>query len=114
MPDLWWAAPPPSSHTSLPSLKEQDRLGYRAKPLPRFAAFFRDRTAEDLQAADDLALTFQQIHGVGPYAATVTPSHASGDPEAFGLDVWNRKILALRLLGADAPAPEAVTPPPAR
>ncbi|GGV08037.1 hypothetical protein GCM10010275_55260 [Streptomyces litmocidini] len=51
----------------------------------------------------------QRIKGVGPYTAAVIASHASRDPSAFGIDVWNRKILARRLLDADDAAPEAVT-----
>lgn len=35
-------------------------------------------------------------------------SHASRDPGIFGLDVWNRKILAQRLLGAEDAAPEDI------
>ncbi|MFF9436520.1 DNA-3-methyladenine glycosylase family protein [Streptomyces sp. NPDC014735] len=104
-----WFTPAELAHVTPETLKEQDRLGYRAKTLPHFAAFFRDHTAEDLQAADDLVLTFQQIHGVGPYTAAIMASHASRDPAVFGLDVWNRKILARGLLGVDDAAPEAVT-----
>jgi hypothetical protein len=90
-------------------LKEQDRLGYRAKTLPHFAAFFRDHTTEKLQSAGDLVQTFQQIKGVGPYTAAIMASHASRNTDSFGLDVWNRKILARRLLDAEDAAPEAVT-----
>jgi hypothetical protein len=32
-------------------------------------------------------------------------SHASRDPATFALDVWNRKILARRLLDTDDAAP---------
>jgi 3-methyladenine DNA glycosylase/8-oxoguanine DNA glycosylase len=45
---------------------------------------------------------------VGPYTAAVSASRASRDPAAFGIDVWNRKILARRLLDADDAAPETV------
>ncbi|WP_406220850.1 DNA-3-methyladenine glycosylase family protein [Streptomyces decoyicus] len=90
------------------TLKEQDRLGYRARTLPHFAAFFRDHTTEDLTDDETLIDHFQQIKGVGPYTAAVMTSHASRDPGIFGLDVWNRKILAQRLLGAEDAAPEDI------
>ncbi|MGW0770822.1 hypothetical protein [Streptomyces sp. NPDC002676] len=104
-----WFTPAELAHVSAETLKEQDRLGYRAKTLPHFADFFRDHPAEELQAADDLVQTFQQIKGVGPYTAAIMASHASRNPASFGLDVWNRKILARRLLNVDDAAPEAVT-----
>ncbi|OEV09321.1 hypothetical protein [Streptomyces nanshensis] len=103
-----WFTPAEIAHVSAEIFKEQDRLGYRAKTLPRFAAFFRDYPAEELTAAHDLEQTFQQIKGVGPYTAAIMASHASRDTASFGLDVWNRKILARRLLSADDAAPEAV------
>ncbi|OIJ91705.1 hypothetical protein [Streptomyces colonosanans] len=104
-----WFTPAELAHVSTETLKEQDRLGYRAKTLPYFADFSHDHPAEELQAADDLEQTFQQIKGVGPYTAAIMASHASRDPATFGLDVWNRKILARRLLDADDAAPETVT-----
>ena len=96
-----WFTPAELALVSAETFKEQDRLGYRAKTLPHFADFFRDHPTEELWAADDLEQTFQQIKGVGPYTAAITASHASRDPATFGLDVWNRKILARRLLDAD-------------
>ncbi|MGW2022067.1 hypothetical protein [Streptomyces decoyicus] len=72
-----WFTPAELAHVSAETLKEQDRLGYRATALPHFADFFRDHPAEELQAADDLVQTFQQIKGVGPYTAAITASHAS-------------------------------------
>ncbi|MEU8542934.1 endonuclease III domain-containing protein [Streptomyces sp. NPDC048717] len=104
-----WFTPAEIAQVTPETLKEQDRLGFRSKSLPHYAAFFRERTAEDLQAADDLVEAVQQIKGVGPYTAAVIASHASRDPAAFAIDVWNRKILARRLLDADDAAPEAVT-----
>jgi 3-methyladenine DNA glycosylase/8-oxoguanine DNA glycosylase len=86
-----------------------DRLGYRAKYLGRFAAFFVEHGAELEDAAGgDLTAKFQQIKGVGPYTAAIIGSHASRDPAAFGLDVWNRKLLARRLLGVDDAKPDEV------
>ncbi|MFE4332933.1 DNA-3-methyladenine glycosylase family protein [Streptomyces sp. NPDC056831] len=104
-----WFTPAELAHVTPETLKEQDRLGYRAKTLPHFAAFFRDHTTEELQAADDLVQTFQQIKGVGPYTAAIMASHAARNTDTFGLDVWNRKILARRLLDVDDAKPEAVT-----
>ncbi|MER7688193.1 hypothetical protein [Streptomyces sp. NPDC097610] len=104
-----WFTPEELAHVSAETLKEKDRLGYRAKTLPHFAAFFREHTTEELQSAGDLVQTFQQIKGVGPYTAAIMASHASRNSDSFGLDVWNRKILARRLLDAEDAAPEAVT-----
>ncbi|MGP3950918.1 hypothetical protein [Streptomyces sp. 7N604] len=103
-----WFTPAELAHVTPETLKEQDRLGYRAKTLPHFATFFRDHTTEDLQEAGNLAQAFQQIKGVGPYTAAIMASHASRNPATFGLDVWNRKILARRLLDVDDASPEAV------
>ena len=44
---------------------------------------------------------FQTIKGVGPHTAAVIASHAVWDHSAIGLDVWNRKILARKLLNQD-------------
>ncbi|MGP8303669.1 hypothetical protein ACTPOK_38315 [Streptomyces inhibens] len=90
------------------TLKEQDRLGYRTRTFPHFAAFFRDHTTEDLADDETLVDRFQQIKGVGPCTAAVMASHASRDPSVLGLDVWNRKILARRLLGAEDAASEDI------
>ncbi|MBL1101922.1 endonuclease III domain-containing protein [Streptomyces coffeae] len=87
------------------TFRERDRLGYRDKYLPRFAAFFAEDGTQELAGANDLATRFQEIKGVGPYTAAVIASHASRDHSALGLDVWNCKILARRLLNIDdAPA----------
>ncbi|MFI0968383.1 hypothetical protein ACH4S8_44695 [Streptomyces sp. NPDC021080] len=53
--------------------------------------------------------TFQQVKGVGPCTTAIMASHAPRNSDSFGLDVWNRKILARRLLDAEDAAPEAVT-----
>lgn len=103
-----WFTPAEIAAVTAEEFKERDRLGYRAKTLPHFAAFFRDHHPEDLAAADNLVELFQQIKGVGPYTAAVMASHASRDPAVFGVDVWNRKILARRLLDTEDAAPEAI------
>ncbi|MGA5266249.1 DNA-3-methyladenine glycosylase family protein [Streptomyces lydicamycinicus] len=103
-----WFTPAEIAAVTAEEFKERDRLGYRAKALPHFAAFFRDHHPEDLAAADNLVELFQQIKGVGPYTAAVMASHASRDPAVFGVDVWNRKILARRLLDTEDAAPEAI------
>ncbi|MFG2986238.1 hypothetical protein ACGFYQ_34140 [Streptomyces sp. NPDC048258] len=104
-----WFTPAEIADVTMETFKEQDRLGYRAKTLPHFAAFFREHTSDDLLAEDNLVDAFQTIKGVGPYTAAVMASHASRDPAVFGIDVWNRKILARRILGVDDAAAEAVT-----
>jgi 3-methyladenine DNA glycosylase/8-oxoguanine DNA glycosylase len=103
-----WFAPDEIAHITPETLKERDRLGFRAKSLPHYAAYFRDHSTEDLQAAGNLMEAVQEIKGVGPYTAAVIASHASRDPAVFGIDVWNRKILARRLLDADDAEPETV------
>ncbi|MFE3329000.1 hypothetical protein [Streptomyces sp. NPDC059176] len=103
-----WFTPAEIAHVAAETFKEQDRLGYRAKSLPHFAAFFRDHTAEDLQG-ENLVERFQEIKGVGPYTAAVMASHASRDPSVFGIDVWNRKIFARSLLGAPDAEADVIT-----
>ncbi|MFI2204761.1 hypothetical protein ACH47Z_29020 [Streptomyces sp. NPDC020192] len=103
-----WFTPGEITHVTPETLKERDRLGFRAKSLPHYAAYFRDHSTEDLQAAGNLMEAVQEIKGVGPYTAAVIASHASRDPAVFGIDVWNRKILAHCLLDADDAEPEAV------
>ncbi|MEV6681201.1 hypothetical protein AB0N09_30685 [Streptomyces erythrochromogenes] len=99
-----WFSPAELAKVSADTLKERDRLGYRAKTLAEFPAFFIQHRSEDLRH-ENLVEVFQEIKGVGPYTAAVMNSHASRDPSAFGLDVWNRKILARRLF--DAPDADA-------
>jgi 3-methyladenine DNA glycosylase/8-oxoguanine DNA glycosylase len=89
--------------------REQNRLGYRAKYIPRFSEFFRER-GDLLSAEVELLAQFQNVKGVGPYTTAIVASHASRDPSALGLDVWNRKILAKCLLGVeDAPPKEVMS-----
>lgn len=82
-------------------LREVDRLGYRAKYIHRFAEFFieHDPNTFDTTDKESLMEKFQTIKGVGPYTAAVIASHAVRDHSAIGLDVWNRKILARKMLG---------------
>ncbi|WP_063728824.1 DNA-3-methyladenine glycosylase family protein [Streptomyces sp. RTd22] len=103
-----WFTPAEIAKVTAEEFKERDRLGYRAKTLPHVAAFFRDHGPDDLAAADDLVQLLQQIKGVGPYTAAIMASHASRDPAVFGDDVWNRKILGKRLLGAEDADPEEI------
>lgn len=92
--------------------KERDRLGYRAKYIGAFGAFFTDHDPDDVDHASkaDLMTEFQQIKGVGPYTAAIIAGSAVRDPSALGLDVWNRRILAERFLNlndADMPTVQA-------
>ncbi|WP_191876482.1 hypothetical protein [Streptomyces filipinensis] len=54
-----WFTPAELAHVSAETLRQQDRLGYRAKTLPHFADLLRDHSAEELQATDELVETFQ-------------------------------------------------------
>jgi 3-methyladenine DNA glycosylase/8-oxoguanine DNA glycosylase len=85
------------------TFRERDRLGYRAKYIGRFAEFFGGHDPDEVDHASkaELMTEFQTIKGVGPYTAAIIASHAVRDPSALGLDVWNRKLLAKRLLGVD-------------
>lgn len=91
-------------------LREVDRLGYRAKYIGRFADFFIEHDPDTFDTTDKASLMekFQTIKGVGPYTAAVIASHAVRDHSAIGLDVWNRKILARKLLGLDDAEVETV------
>ncbi len=84
-------------------LRETDRLGYRAKYVGRFAEFFMEHDPDTFSITDkeSLMTEFQTIKGVGPYTAAVIAGHAVRDHSAIGLDVWNRKILARKLLDRD-------------
>ncbi|MBF9071863.1 DNA glycosylase family protein [Streptacidiphilus fuscans] len=90
------------AHIPAETYKAADRLGYRDKYLPNFSKFFiANHTGQLGDNRDELMDRFQEIKGVGPYTAAVIASHASRDPAALGLDVWNRKILARKLLDKD-------------
>jgi 3-methyladenine DNA glycosylase/8-oxoguanine DNA glycosylase len=94
-------------HVTEEKFRTLDRLGYRAKYIGRFAEFFGSRS-EVLILNDQLRTEFLRIKGVGPYTAAIVGSHASRDPSALGLDVWNRKILAQRLLSVEDADPDRV------
>ncbi|WP_280216668.1 hypothetical protein [Nocardia neocaledoniensis] len=83
--------------------KQVDRLGYRAKYIGAFGAFFTDHDPDDVDHASkaELMEEFQTIKGVGPYTAAIIAGSAVRDPSALGLDVWNRRLLAQRFLDLD-------------
>lgn len=83
------------------SFRSRDRLGYRAKYISRFGEFFLDEGAELTSDAPTLREKLMNVRGVGPYTASIICSHAGRDTATVGLDVWNRKLLANRLLGVD-------------
>jgi 3-methyladenine DNA glycosylase/8-oxoguanine DNA glycosylase len=93
-------------HVTEKELRDQCRLGYRAKYLSLFASYFATHDPERFlklsreRVFDEL----QSIRGVGPYTAGIIESHAFRRTDSVGLDSWNRKIAAKALLGkADAP-----------
>jgi 3-methyladenine DNA glycosylase/8-oxoguanine DNA glycosylase len=92
------------------TFRELDRLGYRAKYIGRFADFFTTHDPDEVDHAGkaDLMTEFQTIKGVGPYTAAIIAGHAVRDHSALGLDVWNRKLLAQRFLGANDAEPAEV------
>lgn len=77
-------------------LRTRDRLGYRAKVLPGFAAHFTEFHNELVDESD-----LQQVRGIGPYTAGVIASHANRSFAALGLDVWNTRIIGRLLLDRD-------------
>ncbi|MGX1759271.1 hypothetical protein ACWIG5_20525 [Streptomyces lydicus] len=85
-------APAEIAAVTAEEFKERDGLGYRAKALPHFAAFFRDHHPEDLAATDNPVELFQQIKGVGPCTAAVMASRAppSSTPEA--IKTWGLEL----------------------
>lgn len=91
-------------------LRDMDRLGYRAKYIGRFAEFFLENPTEEFESNDPefLAKKFQVIKGVGPYTSAIIAGHAIRDHSAFGLDVWNRKIVARRLFDLEDARPEFI------
>lgn len=90
--------------------REKDRLGYRAKYIGRFAEFFvaHDPDAVATTGREALMADFQTIKGVGPYTAAIIASHAVRDHSALGLDVWNRRILAERMLSVEDAEPKTI------
>jgi 3-methyladenine DNA glycosylase/8-oxoguanine DNA glycosylase len=87
-------------------LREVARVGYREKTLLAIADFFTKRPHDETSGSrHDLLGELCGIRGIGPYTAGVAAASAFRDPRAYGLDVWNRRILA-GALGA----PEDVQP----
>lgn len=82
-------------------LRELDRLGYRAKFLPRFAQFFAARDLPTAVEEEGLIPLLMNVKGVGPYTAGVIASHACRSFAALGLDVWNTRLLGDVLLGRE-------------
>jgi hypothetical protein len=60
------------------------------------------------RADDELTVKFQSIKSVRPYLAAILARTPPAIPSAPGLDVWNRKLLARRLLGVDDAPADAV------
>jgi len=92
------------------TFRELDRLGYRARYIGRFAEFFTTHDPDEVYHASkaELMAEFQTIKGVGPYTAAIIAGSAVRDPSALGLDVWNRKLLAERLLNLSNATPDVV------
>lgn len=80
-------------------LREECRLGYRAKYIKNYASFFSNYSDNDLRKLnkDVLLKLLEGIKGVGIYTANVIVSSALRDTQTIAFDSWNRKILANRL-----------------
>lgn len=96
-------------HVTEEQLRLANRLGYRAKYLPEFAAHF-GCSIDDLTRVplDELILDLQNIKGIGAYSAGVIASSALRDTSAVPLDVWNVRILHDALFGVDGDDRDAV------
>ncbi len=77
------------------NLKTICKLGYRARFIKNYAAFFSDNHEGVLEELDEISLInkLQTIKGVGPYTSNVIASHVMRSKTAIPLDCWNRKIL---------------------
>lgn len=92
-------------------LREKARVGYRDKVISAIAGWFSQLGAKDDLAGleeSEVVDALCQIRGVGPYTARTVTASALRDPSAFGLDVWNRKILGHLLLDDEEAPAEAV------
>ena len=82
--------------TSESFLREQCRIGYRAKYLVPLAEAFASGSISDAEIAAldtaDAETRLRTIPGVGPYSARVALARYGGTQIA--LDVWNTKILS--------------------
>lgn len=83
------------------SLREHDRLGYRAKYLPRFARFFGAEQNCEIARTVDLTERLLDVKGVGPYTAGIIASHAQRSTHAVGLDVWNTRLIGRAVLSTE-------------
>lgn len=99
------------SKVTAAELREKARVGYRDKVISAIAEWFSRLVGEnDLVGLreSEVVDALCQIRGVGPYTARTVTASALRDPSAFGLDVWNRKILGRLLLNDEAAPAEAV------
>ncbi|MGW1528420.1 hypothetical protein [Streptomyces sp. NPDC002159] len=61
-----WFTPDEIAHVPPETLKERDPLGFRAKSLPHYAAYFRDHSSEDLQTAGNRWRPSRKLRESGP------------------------------------------------
>lgn len=88
-------------------LREVARVGYREKTLLAVAEFFANRPDNESHGSQQGLLgELCGIRGIGPYTAGVAAASAFRDPRAYGLDVWNRRILAGALGAAEDIQPD--------
>jgi 3-methyladenine DNA glycosylase/8-oxoguanine DNA glycosylase len=89
-------------------LRNEAKVGYRDKVLISIAEFFTGKPMEYRgQAPDELLTLLCQIKGVGPYTAGIVAASVFHDQSAYGLDVWNKKIIKEALsLAMDMPDSE--------
>jgi len=79
-------------------LRDVARVGYRDKTLLAIAEFFASRPNDECPDTPAVLLDeLCRIRGVGPYTAGVCAAAVFKDSRAYGLDVWNRRILAREL-----------------
>ena len=82
-------------------LRGEAHVGYRDKTLLALAKFFTEEPVEFTRgSADDLLATLCKVKGIGPYTAGVVAGSVFHNHRAYGLDVWNRKIIK-QSLGLD-------------
>lgn len=99
-------------------LREQCRLGYRAKFLQPIAEAFATNTINDdgirQLPEDEAKAELMKAKGVGPYTAHTVLSSSMQSTSLINLDVWNRKILSNFLFDRDDASPEVVLQEAAR
>ena len=75
-------------------LRNEARVGYRDKTLLSLAKFFMEEPVEYTGVSKEkLLTTICKVKGIGPYTAGVVAGSIFHDHRAYGLDVWNRKII---------------------